>query len=506
MNEIKCPHCGTVFQVDESGFADIVKQVRDAEFNREIERREKLFAEQREQAVALAGEKVRGEARDEIASRDAEIAKLTQSLAAIKRENDAASRAAQAEQIAALSKVTASKDAEIAELKSKLARLADERASDARVTEADHKRALADATASRDAKIAELTQKLEAQKTSFATEKELAVTQARTQVERERDDLAAQVKLKAAEGEQKVSALREEMATKLRAKDELIAYKEEEIARYKEMKARLSTKMVGESLEQHCEIEFNKMRAAAFPKAYFEKDNDVVDGTKGDFVFREADDEGNEIVSIMFEMKNESDDSTHKHKNEDFLKKLDSDRKKKNCEYAVLVTMLEPENELYNEGIVDMSYRYEKMYVIRPQFFIPLITLLRNAALSSMDARRELALVRQQNIDVTNFEDSLADFKEKFGRNYRIASDKFRKAIEEIDKSIDHLQKIKDNLLGSENQLRLANEKAEDLTVKRLTRKNPTMKALLDEARASKEGAGADGGAAEVADAEVIDD
>ena len=263
MNEIKCPHCGTVFQVDESGFADIVKQVRDAEFNREIERREKLFAEQREQAVALAGEKVRGEARDEIASRDAEIAKLTQNLAAIKRENDAASRAAQAEQIAALSKVTASKDAEIAELKSKLARIADERASDARVTEADHKRALADATASRDAKIAELTQKLEAQKTTFATEKELAVTQARTQVERERDDLAAQVKLKAAEGEQKVSALREEMATKLRAKDELIAYKEEEIARYKEMKARLSTKMVGESLEQHCEIEFNKMRAAA---------------------------------------------------------------------------------------------------------------------------------------------------------------------------------------------------------------------------------------------------
>ena len=486
MNEIKCPHCGTVFQVDESGFADIVKQVRDAEFNREIERREKLFAEQREQAVALAGEKVRGEARDEIASRDAEIAKLTQNLAAIKRENDAASRAAQAEQIAALSKVTASKDAEIAELKSKLARIADERASDARVTEADHKRALADATASRDAKIAELTQKLEAQKTTFATEKELAVTQARTQVERERDDLAAQVKLKAAEGEQKISALREEMATKLRAKDELIAYKEEEIARYKEMKARLSTKMVGESLEQHCEIEFNKMRAAAFPKAYFEKDNDVVDGTKGDFVFREADDEGNEVVSIMFEMKNESDDSTHKHKNEDFLKKLDSDRKKKNCEYAVLVSLLEPENELYNAGITDVSYRFEKMYVIRPQFFIPIITLLRNAALSSLQYRKELALVRQQNIDVTNFEDQLADFKDKFGRNYRIASQKFQKAIEEIDKSIDHLQKIKDNLIGSENQLRLANDKAEDLTVKKLTRKNPTMKALLDEAREAK--------------------
>ena len=506
MNEIKCPHCGTVFQVDESGFADIVKQVRDAEFNREIERREKLFAEQREQAVALAGEKVRGEARGEIASRDAEIAKLTQNLAAIKRENDAASRAAQAEQIAALSKVTASKDAEIAELKSKLARIADERASDARVTEADHKRALADATASRDAKIAELTQKLEAQKTTFATEKELAVTQARTQVERERDDLAAQVKLKAAEGEQKISALREEMATKLRAKDELIAYKEEEIARYKEMKARLSTKMVGESLEQHCEIEFNKMRAAAFPKAYFEKDNDVVDGTKGDFVFREADDEGNEVVSIMFEMKNEADDSTHRKTNESHFKKLDADRRKKGCEYAVLVSLLEPDNELYAAGITDVSYRFEKMYVIRPQFFIPLITLLRNAALSSMEARRELALVRQQNIDVTNFEDQLADFKDKFGRNYRLASERFAKAIDEIDKSIDHLQKIKEHLLGSERNLRLANDKAEDLTVKKLTRKNPTMKALLDEARAAKEGAGTDDETAEAADTEVVDD
>lgn len=487
MNEIKCPHCGTVFQVDESGFADIVKQVRDAEFNREIERREKIFAEQREQAVALAGEKVRGEARDEIASRDAEIVKLTQNLAAIKRENDAASRAAQAEQIAALSKVTASKDAEIAELKSKLARLADERASDARVTEADHKRALADATASRDAKIAELTQKLEAQKTTFATEKELAVTQARTQVERERDDLAAQVKLKAAEGEQKVSALREEMATKLRAKDELIAYKEEEIARYKEMKARLSTKMVGESLEQHCEIEFNKMRAAAFPKAYFEKDNDVVDGTKGDFVFREADDEGNEVVSIMFEMKNENDTTASKHKNEDFFKKLDHDRKQKNCEYAVLCTLLEPDSDLYNTGIVDVSYRYEKMYVIRPQFFIPLITLLRNAALNSLSYKQELAVVRQQNIDVTNFEAKMEEFKTGFARNYDIASRKFQTAIEEIDKTITHLQKTKDALLSSENNLRLANNKAEGLTIKRLTRGNPTMKAAFEEADAKRE-------------------
>ena len=273
----------------------------------------------------------------------------------------------------------------------------------------------------------------------------------------------------------------QEMATTLRAKDELIAYKEEEIARYKEMKARLSTKMVGESLEQHCEIEFNKMRAAAFPKAYFEKDNDVVDGTKGDFVFREADDEGNEVVSIMFEMKNESDDSTHKHKNEDFLKKLDSDRKKKNCEYAVLVTMLEPENELYNEGIVDMSYRYDKMYVIRPQFFIPIISILRNAALSALQYKTQLAEVRNQNIDITNFENSMEEFKTKFAKNYDLASRKFQTAIEEIDKTIDHLQKTKDALLGSERNLRLANDKAQDLTIKKLTRKNPTMQAKFAE-------------------------
>lgn len=494
-NEIKCPHCGTVFQVDESGFADIVKQVRDGEFNREIARREKLFAEQREQAVALASEKARGEARTAVAERDATIAKLSQSLDSLKRENDAAARAVAAEQAAKLSEATAGKDAEIAELKTKLARLADERDASARVTEAEHKRALADATASRDAKIAELTQKLEAQKASFATEKELAVTQARTTVERERDDLAAQVKLTAAEGEQRVSALREEMSTKLRAKDELIAYKEEEIARYKDMKARLSTKMVGESLEQHCETEFNKMRAAAFPKAYFEKDNDVVGGTKGDFVFRECDDDGNEIVSIMFEMKNESDDSTHKHKNEDFLKKLDSDRRKKGCEYAVLVTMLEPESELYNEGIVDMSYRYEKMYVVRPQFFIPIISILRNASLSALSYKAELAEVRNQNIDITHFEEQMEDFKAKFGRNYDIASRKFQTAIDEIDKTITHLQKTKDALLSSENNLRLANNKAQDLTIKRLTRKNPTMQQMFAELEEAKAVRGEDAGA-----------
>lgn len=481
MNEIKCPQCGTVFQVDESGFADIVKQVRDEEFSRELARREKIFAEQREQAVALADEKARGAARAALSERDAKIAQLTQSIEASKRESEAAENALRAEGEAQLARALAEKDARIAELSAKLSHLNDEATAAARTAKAEHERALADATASRDAEIAKLTSQLSSQKTAFEAEKELAVTRARASAERERDDLAAQVKLKTVEGEQKVSALREEMSAKLRAKDELIAYKEEEISRYKDMKARLSTKMVGESLEQHCEIEFNKMRAAAFPKAYFEKDNDVVEGTKGDFVFRECDDDGNEVVSIMFEMKNESDDSTHKHKNEDFLKKLDSDRTKKNCEYAVLVTLLEPENELYNEGIVDMGYRYEKMYVIRPQFFIPIISILRNASLSALSYKAELAEVRNQNIDITHFEEQMEEFKTKFGRNYDIASRKFQTAIEEIDKTITHLQKTKEALLSSENNLRLANDKAQDLTIKRLTRKNPTMKKMFAE-------------------------
>ena len=309
----------------------------------------------------------------------------------------------------------------------------------------------------------------------------------RGKVERARDELEAQKTRAEAELARARAEAQAQLAEKLRAKDELIADREREIERIQDMKARLSTKMLGESLEQHCEIEFNRLRPTAFPRAYFEKDNEVVEGTKGDFVFRDFDEEGNEIVSIMFEMKNEADDSTHRKTNESHFKKLDADRRKKGCEYAVLVSLLEPDNELYAAGITDVSYRFEKMYVIRPQFFIPLITLLRNAALSSMEARRELALVRQQNIDVTNFEDSLADFKEKFGRNYRLASERFAKAIDEIDKSIDHLQKIKEHLLGSERNLRLANDKAEDLTVKKLTRKNPTMKALLDEARAAKE-------------------
>ena len=413
MSEIICPHCHTPFTVDESGYAAILSQVRDQEFQRELAERERLLEESRSQAVRLAVSEA--------------VAAETEKLRAVERERDG------------------------------------------------------------------LAQQLESQRQQASVETQLAVQKteaaakdAQVAVERERDELAArlareQEALVRVEAEHKAA-----LAEKLAAKDELIADRDREIERIRDMKARLSTKMLGETLEQHCEIAFNQLRPTAFPHAYFEKDNEVVEGTKGDFVFRDFDAEGNEIVSIMFEMKNEADDSTHRKKNEDHFKKLDADRAKKGCEYAVLVSLLEPENELYNNGITDVSWRYDKMYVIRPQFFIPLITLLRNAALSSMEYRKERALVRQQNIDVTNFEDQLADFKDKFGRNYRLASERFQKAIDEIDKSIDHLQKIKDNLLGSERNLRLANDKAEDLTVKKLTRKNPTMKALFEEAREAK--------------------
>ena len=450
MNEIKCPQCGTVFQVDETGYAKIVSQIRDSEFARELEQRERSLVEQREQAVRLAVAQERSRAQESAASSAARIAELEALLEAAKREGAAGIEALKRDQKAR-----------------------------ERAVQAEHARALADAAAERDARIAQLERELSVQNAAVSAEKQLAVAEARAALERERDALAAQVELVRAEGERAASALREEMATKLRAKDELISYKDEEIARYKDMKARLSTKMVGESLEQHCEAEFNKLRATAFPRAYFEKDNDVVDGTKGDYVFRECDEDGTEVVSIMFEMKNENDETATKHRNEDFLKKLDADRRKKGCEYAVLVTLLEPESELYNEGIVDVGYRYEKMYVVRPQFFIPIISILRNAALSAMTYKAELARARSQNVDVTRFEEQMEDFKAKFGRNYELASRKFQQAIDEIDKTIDHLQKTKDALLGSERNLRLANDKAQDLTIKRLTRNNPTMKAAF---------------------------
>jgi len=482
MNEIKCPHCGQVFTVDESGYAALLNQVRDHEFQRELNERISLAEKNREQNMALAVAKAEEELRAQIAQRDSKLAAQTEQFRAEAKDLQLAAQNEKAElekQLEAL-KAQLQSQASEADTARKLA------VADALNAESDKLRAV---EKERDS----LAQQLETQRQQASTETQLALQKqestlkdARIAVERERDELRAQVvreqeALARIEAEHKAT-----LAEKLAAKDELIADREREILRIQDMKAQLSTKMLGESLEQHCEIEFNRLRPTAFPHAYFEKDNEVIEGTKGDFVFRDFDEEGNEIISIMFEMKNEADDSVNRKTNESHFKKLDADRKKKNCEYAVLVSLLEPENELYNAGITDVSYRFEKMYVIRPQFFIPIITLLRNAALSSLQYRKELALVRQQNIDVTNFEDQLADFKDKFGRNYRIASQKFQKAIEEIDKSIDHLQKIKDNLIGSENQLRLANDKAEDLTVKKLTRKNPTMKALLDEAREAK--------------------
>lgn len=482
MNEIKCPHCGQVFTVDESGYAALLNQVRDHEFQRELNERISLAEKNREQDMALAVAKAEEELRAQIAQRDSQLAAQTEQFRAEAKDLQLAAQNEKAELEKQLEALKAQLQAQASEADTarKLA------VADALSAESDKLRAV---EKERDS----LAQQLETQRQQASTETQLALQKqestlkdARIAVERERDELRAQVvreqeALARIEAEHKAT-----LAEKLAAKDELIADREREILRIQDMKAQLSTKMLGESLEQHCEIEFNRLRPTAFPHAYFEKDNEVIEGTKGDFVFRDFDEEGNEIISIMFEMKNEADDSVNRKTNESHFKKLDADRKKKNCEYAVLVSLLEPENELYNAGITDVSYRFEKMYVIRPQFFIPIITLLRNAALSSLQYRKELALVRQQNIDVTNFEDQLADFKDKFGRNYRIASQKFQKAIEEIDKSIDHLQKIKDNLIGSENQLRLANDKAEDLTVKKLTRKNPTMKALLDEAREAK--------------------
>ena len=390
MQEIKCPKCGELFQIDESGYAAIVKQVRDDEFNKELQQREQAFSAEKQAAVELAVIKTISEKEKEISDKDAENLKLKNELELSKNNSDMAIKTA-----------VQQKDAEILKLKNDLM----------------------------------LAQK-----------------------ERELNE----------------RSLNEKFQSELKLRDE-------EIERYKDFKARQSTKMVGESLEQHCEVEFNKIRHAAFPNAYFEKDNDARTGSKGDFIYRESSSDGVEFLSIMFEMKNEMDTTSTKHKNEDFFKELDKDRKEKNCEYAVLVSLLEADNELYNCGIVDVSHRYEKMYVVRPQFFIPLITLLRNASLNSLKYRTELEVVKNQNIDITHFEENMNEFKEKFSRNFRLASEKFNKAIEEIDKTINSLQKTKEALLSSENNLRLANNKAEDLTIKRLVKNNPTMKQKFEE-------------------------
>lgn len=412
MNEIECPKCENVFKVDEAGYAEIIKQVRNSEFAKELKEREAFLKTDKENAVKLAEEKTKSAILKDLADKDAAIAALK-----VEKENS-------------LNQLQSRKDAELTELKSKLQ--------------------------------------------STATEHELAVTKAVNRVEKEREELRLELVAKENEKQLIEKSLNEKYQGELKLKDEMIA-------QYKEFKARLSTKMIGESLEQHCETEFNKLRATAFQNAYFEKDNDAKTGSKGDYIFRETDGNDNEVISIMFEMKNEGDETSTKKKNEDFLRELDKDRTEKKCEYAVLVSLLEADSEYYNSGIVEASHKYPKMYVIRPQFFIPLISVLRNAARNSLEFKTELAMVKAQNVDITTFEDDINEFKQGFARNYDLASRKFKTAIDEIDKTIDHLQKTKDALLSSENNLRLANNKAEDLTIKRLTRGNATMIAKFAE-------------------------
>jgi hypothetical protein len=403
MNEIICPNCKKAFQVDEAGFANILKQVRDTQFEVEIQTRLSLAEKDKEAAILLAEAKVTNTLQEKLSKKDQELA-------------DWKARSDKAE-----------------------------------------------------------------------LEKQISVADAVKKIEKERDELANNLKNKELEKKLLESSLQEKFNADLRSKDEIIKLKDEEIALRKDMKLKLSTKMIGETLEQHCENEFNKLRATAFPKAYFEKDNDSKSGSKGDFIYRETDENGTDIISIMFEMKNEGDETATKKKNEDFFKELDKDRSEKKCEYAVLVSLLEAESELYNSGIIDVSHKHPKMYVVRPQFFIPIITLLRNAAMKSMQYKAELAQMRNENIDITNFEESINVFKEGFAKNYEMASRKFKTAIEEIDKTIDHLQKTKEALLSSVNNLRLANSKADDLTIKKLTRGNPTMIAKFDDLKKESE-------------------
>ncbi len=408
MNEIICPHCKKAFKIDEAGFADILKQVRNHEFEKELHERMEMFEKDKKNAIKLAEVNITSTLEKDIAKKDIKIAEL------------------KAEKDSEFAEFTAKKESEISEMKSKI-------------------------------NNAEL-------------EKELAVNKAVSIVEKERDDLNTKLQIKDSENKLLETSIKEKYESKFKLQDETIE-------RLKDMKLKLSTKMVGETLEQHCEIEFNKLRATGFQKAYFEKDNDSKTGSKGDYIYREFDEDGNEIISIMFEMKNEGDETSTKKKNEDFLRELDKDRIEKKCEYAVLVTLLESESELYNVGIVDVFHKYQKMYVVRPQFFIPIITLLRNAAMNSLKYKSELALVKSQNIDVTNFEKHLDDFRSDFGRNYRLASEKFKNAIDGIDKSITQLQNTKKELISSETNLRIANDKAEELSVKKLIKGNPTMTA-----------------------------
>ena len=428
MHEIKCPHCHTAFTVNEASYADILNQVRTQEFQTEIHERLQQAQMQFQSDMQLAQAQAQNQFDKILADKNHEIAALSNQINAYEKDSKLAA----------------------AEIEGRLK---------AQIAEQDKL-------------IAELKAQAKSLETAKNMEKELEITKAVAEKERELGNLNTQLMLQSKENQLEKQSLREKYEAELKQKDETIAF-------YKDFKAKQSTKMIGESLEQHCETEFNRIRTTAFPQAVFGKDNDAKTGSKGDYIYRETDEEGNEIISIMFEMKNENDETATKKKNEHFFKELDKDRKEKNCEYAVLVSLLEADSDLYNNGIVDVSYAYPKMYVVRPQFFIPIVSLLRNAALNSLKYKQELAQMRTQNIDITHFEEDLDKFKTDFARNYELASRKFQTAIDEIDKTISHLQKTKEALLSSENNLRLANNKATDLTVKKLVRKNPTMKAAF---------------------------
>jgi hypothetical protein len=453
MHEVICPHCDKAFKIDEAGYADILKQVHDSEFEEQLHERLELAEKDKLKEVELAKSHIRNDMQEAAAAKDVSIKELEAKLDA----SEVARKLAVTEALRAIEK---ERDVLVNELK----QVKQDNLAASKLTEANLSKELQEVSTSKDAEIQKLNAKLDANEVT----QKLAITEALGVVEKERDELKNCLVQSELEKEVSEKALKDKYKTQIRDRDDAIE-------RLRDMKTRLSTKMVGETLEQHCETEFNRIRATAFPMAYFEKDNDARTGSKGDYIFRDSNESDTEIVSIMFEMKNENSETATKKKNEDFLKELDKDRNEKKCEYAVLVSLLEPESELYNSGIVDVSHRYEKMYVVRPQFFIPIITLLRNAAQNSLKYKTELAMVKSQSIDITNFEEDLDEFKTGFARNYELASKKFKTAISEIDKTIDHLQKTKDALLGSENNLRLANNKADDLSVKKLTKKNPTM-------------------------------
>ncbi len=500
MNQIRCPHCGEIFTIDETNYNSIVKQIRDHEFKEEMDRRLKEMQSAMESRMELISSKNQTEAQKAIAEKDRELAEVKHKL-----------ELADSEYSAKISEQLAEKDREYADLqkqveilKNQLAHAEEDRESAVRETIAKKEKESLQEISGLNQKIsdlqneiktsevrnkAELAAELEKKNTQVAVlqnrldakeqEKQLEIDKAISEIIRKKDaeiqDYRVQLETQKNEAQLKQESLKAGFAETIAAKDREIANQKELVEQYKDFKARQSTKMVGESLEQHCSYEFNRNRMAMFPNAYFEKDNDARTGSKGDFIFRDKDTDGTEIISIMFEMKNENETTATKHRNEDFFKELDKDRNEKGCEYAILVSLLEKDNDLYNEGIVDVSYRYPKMYVIRPQFFIPIITILRNAALNSVQYKRQLMIEKNNNLDITHFEDNMNAFKDAFARNYDLASRRFRTAIEEIDKTIDHLQKTKDALLSSENNLRLANNKAQDLSIKKLTKNAPSV-------------------------------